>query len=84
MAYKQSYGKNIVTPSAFKMHGKPHPKRQMFKNKVKTTFKKLGQNFKQNDNKAGLIGVGLSLVGLTGLGMKFSKQKKERENPNWR
>jgi len=74
---------------AFKLNNSPftkpgHPKLQRFKHNIKTGVRKLGQNFKLDDNKPGIIGVGLSAIGLTGLGMKFAKQKKERKDPNWR
>jgi|TARA_R100001443_G_scaffold11667_1_gene21241 hypothetical protein len=63
-----------------------HPKLRKAVNKVKSNVRTGVQKFKAMSNfeKMGVIGSAISGIGVAALGGAFAKQKKERQDPNWR
>ena len=63
-----------------------HPKLKKAVNKVKSNVRTGVQKFKAMSNfeKMGVIGSAISGIGVAALGGAFAKQKKERQDPNWR
>tara|TARA_Y100001938_G_scaffold149792_1_gene238007 strand:+ start:1911 stop:2207 length:297 start_codon:yes stop_codon:yes gene_type:complete len=95
--YIQKPGREkLNTYSAFEKRGlinsksaltKPgHPKLRKAVNKVKSNVRKGIQKFRTMSSyeKMGLIGSAISGIGVAALGGAYAKQKKERQDPNWR
>tara|TARA_R100000654_G_scaffold74763_1_gene109965 strand:+ start:86 stop:382 length:297 start_codon:yes stop_codon:yes gene_type:complete len=63
-----------------------HPKLRRAVNKVKSNIRAGVQNFKSMSpgDKALAIGAGFTSASVSVLAHLFNKQKKERQDPNWR